>query len=706
MNPQTQTEHKKSNILFVADLPKDTTFDDLSNFFKNYHFQFANLNNSKVSNIWAQVYFEDDIWAKKARYELNGEILKPKLSQNVKGKPIRICNYEGRGGGHKEKKINQSLLVKNIDTSITQKEFYKMFLKYGDIESGKLEYDENGNSKGYGYIYYSNEKEAEEAKKNLNGKEINGKQLNIVNLVYSNNQGRNLTLFVVNFPLNFTDIDLRKLFEKYGNIIYSSVIKDQMGNSKGSGYITFSNFEETSKCISDTKINQISFPGLPPLCVKYATKKEEREKRANFTNNNYSNDEYKVQFNLIYSISEITNEHDLEKEIRLFIKVVMLQEYSPKDVEIDLNTKSGIVTLGKLKDYELFMQKYNEFCMQRQPEFECIPISFEETMQQIQNQNYPNNRDKQMNQYNMYPPQSQDMNAPLPGNLNQNINKNYMNSQSNYAQMNNELNNNTNSNNNYNNNFFPNMILVNGKENFYMSNQNNNNNFNNFNVQQQNMMYNQNNFQNNNNNMRRKNNNYNNNNNKFKMNSMNANNNNINGNKFSNNANQNFQQQNMMAQQAKMMMMMQNQNRPVIGNFPNINQMPMPISMQPLPFMYNPQRQNIFIKNQNDKNEEIDQRNLQLLNPSQLQSQFKYPPNTVYNREMIDSKENEEISNEIADSIYEIVFNYHPDEAAKITGMIKEMGIEKMNMLLSKKDDLLELIEKAYEMIKQDDINY
>ena len=707
MNPQTQTEHKKSNILFVADLPKDTTFDDLSNFFKNYHFQFATLNNSKVSNIWAQVYFEDDIWAKKARYELNGEILKPKLSQNVKGKPIRICNYEGRGGGHKEKKINQSLLVKNIDTSITQKEFYNMFLKYGDIESGKLEYDENGNSKGYGYIYYSNEKEAEEAKKNLNGKEINGKQLNIVNLVYSNNQGRNLTLFVVNFPLNFTDIDLRKLFEKYGNIIYSSVIKDQMGNSKGSGFITFSNFEETSKCISDTKINQISFPGLPPLCVKYATKKEEREKRANFTNNNYSNDEYKVQFNLIYSISEITNEHDLEKEIRLFIKVVMLQEYSPKDVEIDLNTKSGIVTLGKLKDYELFMQKYNEFCMQRQPEFECIPISFEETMQQIQNQNYPNNRDKQMNQYNMYPPQSQDMNAPLPGNLNQNINKNYMNSQSNYAQMNNELNNNTNSNNNYNNNFFPNMILVNGKENFYMSNQNNNNNFNNFNVQQQNMMYNQNNFQNNNNNMRRKNNNYNNNNNKFKMNSMNANNNNnINGNKFSNNANQNFQQQNMMAQQAKMMMMMQNQNRPVIGNFPNINQMPMPISMQPLPFMYNPQRQNIFIKNQNDKNEEIDQRNLQLLNPSQLQSQFKYPPNTVYNREMINSKENEEISNEIADSIYEIVFNYHPDEAAKITGMIKEMGIEKMNMLLSKKDDLLELIEKAYEMIKQDDINY
>ena len=126
----------------------------------------------------------------------------------------------------------------------------------------------------------------------------------------------------------------------------------------------------------------------------------------------------------------------------------------------------------------------------------------------------------------------------------------------------------------------------------------------------------------------------------------------------------------------------------------------------PLPFMYNLQRQNIFMKNQNDKIDEIDQRNLQNLNPSQLHSQFKVPTISVFNREMIDSKESEEISNEIADSIYEIVFNHHPDEAAKITGMIKEMGIEKMNMLISKKEDLLDLIEKGYEMIKNDKSNH
>ena len=44
----------------------------------------------------------------------------------------------------------------------------------------------------------------------------------------------------------------------------------------------------------------------------------------------------------------------------------------------------------------------------------------------------------------------------------------------------------------------------------------------------------------------------------------------------------------------------------------------------------------------------------------------------------------EEIANEIADSISEIAVKQHPKEASKITGMIREMGIQKMNMLQMK----------------------
>ena len=75
----------------------------------------------------------------------------------------------------------------------------------------------------------------------------------------------------------------------------------------------------------------------------------------------------------------------------------------------------------------------------------------------------------------------------------------------------------------------------------------------------------------------------------------------------------------------------------------------------------------------------IDQRNLQNLNPSQLLSQFNKPPINVYGPNMLNSEEQEDLVNEIADSIYEIVYAKYPNEASKITGMIKEKGYEKMN---------------------------
>ncbi|MBP5243911.1 MAG: hypothetical protein J6Z28_04235, partial [Succinivibrio sp.] len=40
-------------ILYVADLPRETTNEDLSKLFKDYHFQFANLNNFKNNMTWS-----------------------------------------------------------------------------------------------------------------------------------------------------------------------------------------------------------------------------------------------------------------------------------------------------------------------------------------------------------------------------------------------------------------------------------------------------------------------------------------------------------------------------------------------------------------------------------------------------------------------------------------------------------------------------
>ena len=158
-----------------------------------------------------------------------------------------------------------------------------------------------------------------------------------------------------------------------------------------------------------------------------------------------------------------------------------------------------------------------------------------------------------------------------------------------------------------------------------------------------------------------------------------------------------------------------NSNMQSTNNNNNNNPINNPLQMQIRPpqqqqqqrqFIPPPQQHQHFMQHEQQQQrsyEEIDQRNLQNLNPAQLQSQFNtnQPSQHLFNPEMFNHDENGEIANEIADSIYEFAYQRHPDEAGKITGMIKEKGIQKMNLLLSQPDDLIKIIDQAYELIMQ-----
>ena len=731
-NYKKEAEDIYSNVLYVADLPNETTNEDLQRLFQDYHFQFASLNNFKNNMTWAQVYLENKDWATRARHELNGYILKPLNCTNItKGKPIRICKYEGKGAS-RQTNIKQSLLIKNIDINMTQKEFYNIFLEYGDIVSGKIEYDENGISKGFGYIYYYTEESAEDAKKNLNGKSFFGKPLEIVNLIPGKkNKSNTITLFVLNIPNDVDEEKLTQIFEQFGPVSNISV------NNRGFAYVSYNNFDSASKCLNQMKINPISFPGLPNVVVKYASSKEERESNRNFMKNNFdSNDiihsNLNIQFNYLYVNPEIKNDMDLDKEIRLFIKVVMLMDYSPKEVLVDFESMSGLVIFEKFHDYNLFFKKYQEFCSKQMPPFDCVPYDMPIMNNESQNNFY--DQQNYNNRSQMY----------IPGNNNQ---MQFNNAQNNFKMMNNMRRNNN----------FPNMNMgMPGMNNNMGINPNNFNNMNNnrmpmnngFNFMM-NPMQRNNRFMGNNNNFYKNNNNNNNNgqfpnnnkNNKFNNGNANNNNNHQNiiqrpnmpnnnqkyifrqnyGNLYNININmnQNMLPINPILQQQMMAFAKQNNQKFNNNGFNNnMKKQFNPTNFQHPNFMGMEQNNNDFHDNnyinnfRNDLNDRqkndmelIDQRNLQNLNPSQLLLQFNKPPINVYGPNMLNSKEQEDLINEIADSIYEIVSNKYPEEASKITGMIKEKGYEKMNMLLSKQEDLNEMIDKAYEMIKKNKNN-
>ena len=410
---------------------------------------------------------------------------------------------------------------------------------------------------------------------------------------------------------------------------------------KGFAFINYETYKAASECLSDIKNHPISFSGLPNLIVKFATSKEEREANKISYKNNINNDDlYKMFFKLIDYSEEIHNIYNLDKKIRLFIKIIFVTEYIPAAVEVNEKIRCGIVTFNNIKHCQIFIQKFKEYCMFNRPIFNCIPynaIKSEIKDSFINLENYSQNGNI--------------MNKNIGNNIGYDdlSMKNYKcnSTQNLYGSS-------INDNNNYKNNLaLSNDVLFNNKINSNNNPISNNSQMNNFiypriqSCQQLNNYKNNINFYNN---IKQNKNAY------IDINSNNNLNNMTNNKMFNNFINDNFNFNN-------------NTNNSIKNSINDISN---------------------ITDNQNNKSNKI------LLKPSE----FNSPVLCLYNSNNQEYENKEENIYEISDSIYQIVQEKYPNEAGKITGMIKELGFKKMNLLLSKPDDLNEIIERAYKMIK------
>lgn len=54
-----------------------------------------------------------------------------------------------------------NIFVKNIHKDATEKEFEQLFNQFGNVFSSKISLDENGVSRGYGYVQYEDKEAAQ-----------------------------------------------------------------------------------------------------------------------------------------------------------------------------------------------------------------------------------------------------------------------------------------------------------------------------------------------------------------------------------------------------------------------------------------------------------------------------------------------------------------------------------------------------------------
>jgi RNA recognition motif-containing protein len=71
-----------------------------------------------------------------------------------------------------------NIYVGNLDFKVNEDDLQKVFEEYGTVSSAKIIVDKfSGRSKGYGFVEMENDKEANKAIKDLNGSELENREI-------------------------------------------------------------------------------------------------------------------------------------------------------------------------------------------------------------------------------------------------------------------------------------------------------------------------------------------------------------------------------------------------------------------------------------------------------------------------------------------------------------------------------------------------
>ncbi|EJD52935.1 polyadenylate binding protein [Auricularia subglabra TFB-10046 SS5] len=187
-----------------------------------------------------------------------------------------------------------NIYVKNLDPELGQEGFEELFGKFGNITSAALSKDEEGKSRGFGFVNFESHEQAAAAVETLHDTEINGRKLYVARAQkkseredelrksYENAKQEKLSkyqgvnLYIKNLEDDIDDEKLRAEFEPFGTITSCKVMRDEKNTSKGFGFVCFSSPDEATKAVSEMNNKMI---GSKPLYVSLAQRREVRRQQ-------------------------------------------------------------------------------------------------------------------------------------------------------------------------------------------------------------------------------------------------------------------------------------------------------------------------------------------------------------------------------------------------------------------------------------------
>lgn len=225
---------------------------------------------------YAYVNFQQPADAERALDTMNFDVLK--------SRPMRIM-WSQRDPSLRRSGVG-NIFIKNLDKSIDNKALYDTFSAFGNILSCKVVLDDQGQSKGYGFVHFETHESAEMAITKVNGMLLNDKKVFVGAFISRKDRLRDMgnntmftNLYVKNFGDELDDEGLREVFASYGNIV-SLVIMKKDGKSCGYGFVSYDNHDSAAKAIAELH-NKKKLESGATLYVGRAQKKKERQMELN-----------------------------------------------------------------------------------------------------------------------------------------------------------------------------------------------------------------------------------------------------------------------------------------------------------------------------------------------------------------------------------------------------------------------------------------
>ena len=243
----------------------------------------------------------------------------------IKGVPCRIM------WSQRDPSVRRSgdgnVFIKDLDASIDNKALHELFSSFGNILSCKVALDEQGNSKGYGFVHFESKEGAEEAIAKLNGLLLNDKKVVVCHHVSRKDRVAQTdaaksvftNVFVKNLDESVDDSELEQIFAAYGKITSALISRDEAsGRSKGFAFINFETHSAAEAAVN--ALNGTEVHGRA-LFVGRAQKKAERaeELRRQFEAEKMERSNKFVGVNLyVKNLSETIDEEKLRHEFAPF----------------------------------------------------------------------------------------------------------------------------------------------------------------------------------------------------------------------------------------------------------------------------------------------------------------------------------------------------------------------------------------------------